>query len=330
MTTLRALVAGILLFVVAGAAEAQVAQVLRPVGPNTITANGQAVCFPVDRSIGALTLTVAGAPSWTGTIASKVRTADGVTNFDPPSGPSFRTDSGLLAVQNAGYTHVCGVATAAITGTATITAVVGGNGGGPGGVGGGDASAANQVTGNSTLANIDSKTPALVSGRQPVDGSGVTQPISASSLPLPAGAATAANQSAATTELVAIKTAIQAVQAEVGTANTPVPHISVGLLEDEFEVSTVPAVLALAVCRNSNTTTDAYLRFTNATMGNTTPGTTPVIVDVLIPAGAAGNNVTPLDLAFSTAITGYIVTGKALTDTAEVAANDVFCVVGKR
>jgi len=42
----------------------------------------------------------------------------------------------------------------------------------------------------SALNSIDTKTPALVSGRQPVDGSGVTQPISASSLPLPTGAAT--------------------------------------------------------------------------------------------------------------------------------------------
>lgn len=41
-----------------------------------------------------------------------------------------------------------------------------------------------------TLSSIDAKTPALVSGRQPVDGSGVTQPVSAASLPLPAGAAT--------------------------------------------------------------------------------------------------------------------------------------------
>lgn len=39
-----------------------------------------------------------------------------------------------------------------------------------------------------TLA-IDGKTPTLVAGRQPVDGSGVTQPISAVSLPLPTGAA---------------------------------------------------------------------------------------------------------------------------------------------
>jgi hypothetical protein len=41
-----------------------------------------------------------------------------------------------------------------------------------------------------SLTSIDGKTPALVSGRVPVDGSGVTQPISAASLPLPTGAAT--------------------------------------------------------------------------------------------------------------------------------------------
>lgn len=58
----------------------------------------------------------------------------------------------------------------------------------------GAATAALQTTGNTSLSSIDTKTPTLVSGRQPVDGSGVTQPISAVSLPLPTGAATAANQ----------------------------------------------------------------------------------------------------------------------------------------
>ena len=42
----------------------------------------------------------------------------------------------------------------------------------------GAATAANQTTGNTSLSNIDTKTPALVTGRVPVDGSGVTQPIS--------------------------------------------------------------------------------------------------------------------------------------------------------
>jgi len=87
-----------------------------------------------------------------------------------------------------------------------------------GGGGGGDASAANQVTGNTSLASIDTnqgakadtvattdtgtfsvvalikrglqsltsilaKLPTLVSGRIPVDGSGVTQPVTASGTP---------------------------------------------------------------------------------------------------------------------------------------------------
>lgn len=52
-----------------------------------------------------------------------------------------------------------------------------------------------QTTGNSSLSSIDTKTPALVTGRIPVDGSAVTQPISAASLPLPAGAATQATLS---------------------------------------------------------------------------------------------------------------------------------------
>lgn len=42
----------------------------------------------------------------------------------------------------------------------------------------GAATAANQTTGNTSLSSIDTKTPALVTGRVPVDGSGVTQPVS--------------------------------------------------------------------------------------------------------------------------------------------------------
>jgi hypothetical protein len=116
----------------------------------------------------------------------------------------------------------------------------------------GASTAANQTTANSSLASIATNTgniPALVSGRVPVDGSGVTQPVSgtvavsnfpatqpvsgtvavsgtvpvsgpltdtqlrasavpvsASSLPLPSGAATAANQTTANTSLASIAT----------------------------------------------------------------------------------------------------------------------------
>lgn len=87
---------------------------------------------------------------------------------------------------------------------------------GGGGVAG-DASAANQVIGNTKLTSIDNKvatettlvaintkTATLVSGRVPVDGSGVTQPISAASLPLPTGAATSANQTTSNSSLSSI------------------------------------------------------------------------------------------------------------------------------
>lgn len=61
-----------------------------------------------------------------------------------------------------------------------------------------------------SVASIDGKNPTLVSGRVPVDGSGVTQPVSgtfwqatqpvsAAALPLPSGAATSANQAPLTT-----------------------------------------------------------------------------------------------------------------------------------
>lgn len=49
-----------------------------------------------------------------------------------------------------------------------------------------------QSAGNTSLAAIEAKTPALVSGRQPVDGSGVTQPVSLAAMP--PDAATATNQ----------------------------------------------------------------------------------------------------------------------------------------
>lgn len=66
------------------------------------------------------------------------------------------------------------------------------------------ATSANQVTEIARLTSIDNKTPALVAGRQPVDGSGVIQPISATSLPLPSGASTSALQTSGNASLTSI------------------------------------------------------------------------------------------------------------------------------
>jgi hypothetical protein len=79
----------------------------------------------------------------------------------------------------------------------------------------GASTAANQTTGNSSLSSIDTKTPALVTGRIPVDGSAVTQPISAASLPLPAGAATQ-------TTLSSIDAKFSALGQNTMSASTPV------------------------------------------------------------------------------------------------------------
>ena len=79
----------------------------------------------------------------------------------------------------------------------------------------GASTSALQTTGNSSLSSIDTKTPALVTGRIPVDGSAVTQPISAASLPLPAGAATQ-------TTLSSIDAKFSALGQNTMSASTPV------------------------------------------------------------------------------------------------------------
>lgn len=68
----------------------------------------------------------------------------------------------------------------------------------------GVATSALQTTGNSSLSSIDTKTPALVTGRIPVDGSAVTQPVSVVSLPLPTGAATESTLSSLSTKFSAL------------------------------------------------------------------------------------------------------------------------------
>ncbi len=68
----------------------------------------------------------------------------------------------------------------------------------------GAATSAAQTTGNSSLSSIDAKTPALSAGKVPVDGSGVTQPISAASLPLPSGAATESTLSSMSAKIPAL------------------------------------------------------------------------------------------------------------------------------
>lgn len=88
-----------------------------------------------------------------------------------------------------------------------------------GGGGGGDASAANQVIGNASLSAINTKTPALVSGKVPVD-TGLSQGLTdaqlrASSLPLPTGASTEAKQDVGNSSLATVVSRLPPVSAAV-------------------------------------------------------------------------------------------------------------------
>ncbi len=108
---------------------------------------------------------------------------------------------------------------------ASITSILKGlprtAGGGSSGLPAGASTSALQTAGNTSLSSLDAKTPALASGRVPVDGSAVTQPVSASVLPLPTGAATSALQTAANTSLagIASNTTGLATAAAAGTAS---------------------------------------------------------------------------------------------------------------
>ncbi|MBP3955399.1 hypothetical protein J8F10_08910 [Gemmata sp. G18] len=127
--------------------------------------------------------------------------------------------------------------------------------------------------------NILAKLPTLVSGRIPVDGSGVTQPVSAASLPLPSGAATAANQSTANTSLgtIATNTTGAATAANQSSANTKL---------DSILESCRPRIVAAGSTLTRPADTTAYvsgdLLANNTTAGSVTP---------LTIAAARGNDV---------------------------------------
>lgn len=88
--------------------------------------------------------------------------------------------------------------------------------------------------------------PALVSGRVPVDGSGVTQPVSASALPLPSGAATSANQTTTNTKLdsVITNTTGLATAANQSSANTKLDTVIANTGAGSVCLTNTPTVTA--------------------------------------------------------------------------------------
>lgn len=94
-----------------------------------------------------------------------------------------------------------------------------------------DGSTWDRVRGDSTdglLVNLGSNNDVSVSGTVTVDGSGVTQPISAASLPLPTGAATAANQSTIIGHVDGIEGLLTTIDADTSDIHTNTDTIAAG------------------------------------------------------------------------------------------------------
>jgi hypothetical protein len=118
-----------------------------------------------------------------------------------------------------------------------------------------------------SLSSIDSKTLSPVDGRLPVDGSGVTQPVSASSLPLPSGASTSANQETANTSLSSIDGKLPAlsggrVPVDVGTS------IDIGEVEIKNDAGNPVPVSAASLPLPSGAATEAKQDTGNTSLSN--------------------------------------------------------------
>ena len=129
----------------------------------------------------------------------------------------------------------------------------------------GASTAALQTTGNTSLGSIDTKTPALVAGRVPVDGSGVTQPVSGSvtvtqaigtnlhtvvdASALPTGAATSANQTTSNASLASIDSKLTAPLAVTG------PLTDIQLRASAVPVSAAALPLPTGAATSANQTT---------------------------------------------------------------------------
>jgi len=165
----------------------------------------------------------------------------------------------------------------------------------------GASTSALQTSGNASLTSIDTKTPALVSGRVPVDGSGVTQPISAATLPLPTGAATSANQVTAQASLTSIDSKLTSPLAVTGPLTdtqlraTPVPisgTVSTGGLTDtQLRATPVPVSGTVTA---TGPLTDTQLRANPVPVSGTVTATGP-LTDTQLRATAVATNQTQIN-----------------------------------
>lgn len=110
---------------------------------------------------------------------------------------------------------------------------------------------------------------------------------------------------------------------------TPIPYVSLGATEDEFAVCTQACMIKFVATNTAATV--SYIRCNNDTTANTTPATETLVKDggtltlsLAIPGATTGDGI-KLDTwaYFSTAASCYLVKGAAISDVAEVGANEV-------
>jgi hypothetical protein len=138
-----------------------------------------------------------------------------------------------------------------------------------------------------------------------VDGSAVTQPVSATTLPLPTGAATAASQPALNGDGGALAhvtnwPALASVAVQAAASGGWTPYLASGLSTTVKTVKSSAGQLGMLQCWNSNSS-QVYVQVFNAasvTLGSTTP-----LLSVPIgPASTGGLALTATGLQFSAAI----------------------------
>lgn len=136
---------------------------------------------------------------------------------------------------------------------------------------------------------------------------------------------TEATDSQLSADIALIKAAVELIDNDQ-TGATMLHRISAGVTEDEHEIKATAGRLLSISATNVNAAV-RYLRCANLTAANTTPGTSSVWFGIAIPGSTTGAGITqtfgPSGVAFSVALTCWIVTGQDESDVAEVAANEL-------
>lgn len=199
-----------------------------------------------------------------------------------------------------------------------------------------------------TLSEINTKTPELVSGRVPVDGSAVTQPVSAASLPLPTGAATSALQTTGNNSLSSLDTKLPAKGQATMTNSLPVViasnqsaiPISDGsgsiTIDGSVSISGTPNVTVATSALPTGASSEATLSALNSkfnsqgqkTMAASTPvvlasdqSAIPVIGNIVVTDGAQETTLSAINIKTPSLVSGRVpVDGSAVTQPVSAAS----------